>query len=215
MNDSGRADQPDSGPRLRHPRRWRAWWRRGGARRTVRGHGLVVEADWFDPRMTDFLGDTAWLVGQPVPVASLGDAVINLSSCMLPAWPPAPTARRKDSRPLHPTAPPRADRRRQFQRTSGAGRGRRTQVVPAARVRATLTLCQVRPTPWAATRAMGTARQALTGQTVPALASPSPCDCVAVAAPLWALRLSVPLLSLPYPLIRAECAQHLFRSPTV
>jgi hypothetical protein len=74
--------------------------------------------------MTDFLGDTAWLVGQPVPVASLGDAVINLSSCMLPAWPPAPTARRKDSRPLHPTAPPRADRRRQLQRTSGAGRGR-------------------------------------------------------------------------------------------
>jgi hypothetical protein len=73
--------------------------------------------------MTDFMGDTAWLVGQPVPVASVGAAVIDLSACMLPAWPWAPTSRRKDSRPLHPTAPPRADRRR-IQRTSGAGRGR-------------------------------------------------------------------------------------------
>jgi hypothetical protein len=123
MNENDRADQPDPGPRLRHPRRWRAWWRRGGARRTARGHGPVVGADWFDPRMTDFLGDTAWLVGQPVPLASLGDAVIDLSSCMLPAWPWASTGRRKASRPLHPTAPLRADRRR-LQRTSGAGRGR-------------------------------------------------------------------------------------------
>ena len=26
MNDSDRADQPDPGPRLRCPRRWRAWF---------------------------------------------------------------------------------------------------------------------------------------------------------------------------------------------
>jgi hypothetical protein len=72
--------------------------------------------------MTDSTGDTAWLVGQPVPTASLGDAVLDVSSCMLPAWPWVPTGRRKDSRPLHPTAP-HADRSR-LQRTSGAGRGR-------------------------------------------------------------------------------------------
>ena len=122
MHDDDAAAQPDPGPRRRHPRRWRAWWRRGGARRTVLGHGPGVGADRFDPSLTDFMGDTAWLIGQPVPVASLGDAVMDVSSCLLPAWPWAPTSRRKDSRPLHPTAP-HADRRR-LQRTSGAGRGR-------------------------------------------------------------------------------------------
>jgi hypothetical protein len=93
------------------------------ARRTVRGHGPVGGAEWFDPRMTDFMGDTAWLVGQPVPAASLGEAVMDVSACMLPAWPTASTGRRKDSRPLHPTAPPRAARRR-LPRSSSAGRGR-------------------------------------------------------------------------------------------
>jgi hypothetical protein len=72
--------------------------------------------------MADFMGDTAWLVSQPVPAASLGDAVLNVSFCMLPAWSWTPTGRRKDVRPLHPTAP-HAYRRR-LQRTSGAGRGR-------------------------------------------------------------------------------------------
>src|SRR6266478_2305335 len=123
MNDDHGAARPDPAPRRRHPRRWQAWWRRGGPRRTLRGHGTVGGAEWFDPRLTDFMGDTAWLVGQPVPVASLGDAVMDVSSCMLPAWPWAPAGRRKDARPLHPTAP-HADRRR-LQRTSGAGRGRR------------------------------------------------------------------------------------------
>jgi hypothetical protein len=121
INDHGAAP-PDPGPRRRHVRRWRAWWRRGGPRRTLRGHGPVGGAEWFDPRMTAFMGDTAWLVSQPVPAASLGDVVLDVSSCMLPAWPWAPTGRRKDVRPLHPTAP-HADRRR-LQRTSGAGRGR-------------------------------------------------------------------------------------------
>src|SRR5882724_7047519 len=124
MHDDDAAAQPDPGPRRRHPRRWRAWWRRGGARRTVLGHGPGVGADRFDPSLTDFMGDTAWLIGQPVPVASLSDAVIDVSSCMVPAWPSASTGRRKESRPLHPTAP-RPNRRR-LQRTSGAGRGRPT-----------------------------------------------------------------------------------------
>src|SRR6266478_4527766 len=122
MNDDHGAARPDPAPRRRHPRRWQAWWRRGGPRRTLRGHGPVGGAEWFDPRMTDFMGDTEWLVGQPVPVASLGDALMDVSSCMLPAWPWAPTNRRKYSRRLHPTSP-HADRRR-LQRTSGAGRGR-------------------------------------------------------------------------------------------
>jgi hypothetical protein len=120
MHDGYRADQPDPGPRCRRPRRWRTWWRPGGARRTLRGRGPA--AGWLAPHRTGFMGGTAWLVGQPVPHAALGDAVMDLSACMLPAWPWAPTGRRKDSRPPRPTAPP-ADRRR-LRRTSGAGRGR-------------------------------------------------------------------------------------------
>jgi len=123
MNDNDRADQPDPGRRFRRPRRWRTWGRRGGELRTIRGRGPVVGAGWFDPRTTDFMGDTAWLFGQPVPVTSLGNAVMDVSGCMLSAWPSAPTCRGKASRPLHPTAPPRASRRR-LPSSSGAGRGR-------------------------------------------------------------------------------------------
>jgi hypothetical protein len=123
MHDGHRADQPDLGPRSRRLCRWRTWRRPGGARRTLRGHGPAAGTGWIDPYLTSFMGDTAGLVGQPVLHASLGDAVMDVSSCMLPPWPWASTGRRKDSRPPHPTAPPRADRHR-LPRSSSVGRGR-------------------------------------------------------------------------------------------
>jgi hypothetical protein len=55
--------------------------------------------------------------------ASLADAMVDLSACLLPAWPWASTSRRKDSRAPHPTGLPRAGRRRLL-RSFGPGRGR-------------------------------------------------------------------------------------------
>jgi hypothetical protein len=71
INGHGAAP-PDPGPRRRHLRRWRAWRRRGGRRRTVRSYGPVGRAEWFDPPPTAFMGNTAWLVSQhycPIPPA--------------------------------------------------------------------------------------------------------------------------------------------------
>jgi len=115
--------------------------------------------------MTDFMGDTAWLVGQPEPTASVDGAMIDLSSCMLPAWPWAPTRRRKASRPLHPTAPQAtAAGSREPRVLAGDDLLRANRAAPRG---AAFTLCQGRPTPLAVTRAMGIARQALTGSTAP------------------------------------------------
>ncbi len=164
MTDNDRAGQPDPGRRFRRPRRWRTWGRRRGGLRTVRGRGSVVGAGWFDPLITNFMGDTAWLFGQAVPVTSLGNAVMDVSGCMLPAWPSAPACRGKASR--------LCTRRRRRVRAGVGSRAPRvlaadgpTQLVPAARLGTTLTLCQVRPIPRAATRPMEMARRAPSGST--------------------------------------------------
>jgi hypothetical protein len=123
MQDGNRADQSDRGPRFRRPRWSRAWWRPGGVRRTFRDHGPAAGAGQFDLHLMNILGDTERWACQQVLPASLGDAMVDLSGCMLPAWPWGLTGRRKDSRAPHPTGLPGPGRRR-LPRSSGPGRGR-------------------------------------------------------------------------------------------
>ena len=128
-----------------------------------------------------------------------------------PWWtcPPACCPRGRGPRPVVGRARDLRARRRPRVRT---GAGSRDPLVldadgPLPVNRATpggaaLTLCQGRPTPRVAILPMGTARQALTGHTVPALPSPSPWR--AATASLRPLRLLVPLLHLPCLLIRGS-----------
>ena len=150
-----------------------------------RGDGLAEERILLAPKAFPCCG-----ISSSIP----GDWWRTLS------WPWASTDRRKGSRPHHATAS-RADRRRLL-RSFGAGRGRAHTGRPARPDAIRTHTLSGAPDTSGGDSADGDGRQARSDQTAAVLGSRSPCR--AAAASLRPLRLSVPLLRLPSPLIRGS-----------
>ena len=129
MLDGYHPDHSDRILRFRRVYSWRTRLRPIHVRLNPRRRGPAPGSAWFDPQWSNLLGQSAHPGWPQFLQASLGDALVDVSVCMLPMWPGA----------------------RRLMKSLRAGRGPANESLWTLRFRPSLTLCQLLLTPRAST----------------------------------------------------------------